>query len=129
MLGEDWLLYTPPSPSFTDVNPGDWHYAYIETAVSHGVVSGYPDGTFRPNNSVTRGQLAKMIVLASALLIYTPPTPSFIDVPPTHTFYVYIETARYYGLISGYGDGTYRPNYNATRGQLCKILYIALTRN
>ena len=128
VLGEHWPLYSPPAPSFIDVSPADWHYPYIETALLHAIVSGYPDNTFRPNNNVTRAQLSKMIVLASLWPLLDPPTPSFTDVLPTSPYYTYVETARAHALISGYGDGTFRPNNNATRAQLSKILFIALTQ-
>jgi len=128
VLGEAWPLYTPPAPTFVDVSPADWYYSYIETALLHAVVSGYPDGTFRPNNNVTRAQLSKMVVLAAGWPLIYPPTPSFTDVLPGSTYYTYVETARAHALISGYGDGTFRPNNNATRGQLSKILFIALNQ-
>ena len=43
------------------------------------------------------------------------------------TFYGYIETAYNRGIISGYADGTFRPGNNATRGQISKIVYNAIT--
>jgi hypothetical protein len=55
--------------------------------------------------------------------------PSFSDVPPDSPFYSHIETARYYGVVSGYGDGTFRADLDATRGQLAKMLYVALTQD
>jgi carboxypeptidase T len=119
-----------PSPCgqhFSDVLPGAWHYPYVETALLHAIISGYPDGTFRPSDNVTRGQLSKIIVSASSWPLLTPPSPSFTDVPPASTFYPYIETARYHAVVSGYGDGTFRPSLPASRGQLSKMLYIALT--
>jgi hypothetical protein len=114
----------------------DPFYSYIETAYSHGIISGYGCGTgcleFRPGNNITRAQLCKIVVLAEGWLIYTPPTPTFRDVSDTHTFYQYIETAYSHGIISGYGCGggclEFRPGNNATRGQLCKIVYQAVTQ-
>jgi hypothetical protein len=127
-LGEGWPLYAPQQPTFTDSGPGDWHYLYIEAAAAHGVVSGYPDGTFRPNNPVTRGQLCKMIVLGRNWPPSDPLIPSFTDVPRGTTFYGYIEAARERLVVSGYVDGTFRPGNSATRGQLAKMLYTALTQ-
>ena len=98
----------------------------------HGAISGYGDGTFRPYNLTTRGQLAKIVVLAEGFTIYTPPTPTFHDVPTTNPFYTYIETAYHQGVISGYSCGTgcleFRPGNNSTRGQLSKIVYQAITQ-
>jgi hypothetical protein len=53
------------TPSFTDVAVGSTFYQYIETAYQNGILSGYSDGTFRPYNDATRGQVAKIIDLAT----------------------------------------------------------------
>jgi len=87
-----------------------------------GAVSGYADGTFRPFNNTTRGQISKMIVVGLQIATVTPTgTPTFSDVPPTDPFYVYIETLAAHNIISGYSDHTFRPNTFITRGQLSKI--------
>src|SRR5438067_162876 len=95
----------------------------------HGIISGYADGTFRPNNTATRAQLSKMIVAARGWSLVTPATPSFRDVPTSSPFYSYIETARSHGVISGYTCGAscfdFRPNNNVTRAQTCKIIVTA----
>ena len=119
--------YSPLSPTFFDVATDNPFYQYIETAYHNGIISGYADGTFRPGNKVTRGQLCKIIVIAAGWSSYMPPAPSFTDVPTDHPFYTYIETAHNHGIISGYIDGTFRPGNNATRGQISKIVYNAVT--
>jgi hypothetical protein len=53
--------------------------------------------------------------------------PHFIDEPEADPFYGFIETAYNHQVISGYGDRTFRPGNNATRGQICKIVYSAIT--
>jgi hypothetical protein len=128
VLGFGIPVYTPPAPTFSDVPTTHTFYQYIETAAYEGLVSGYADGTFRPGNDVTRGQLSKITVSAKGWTLLNPPIPSFSDVPTTHTFYTYIETAFNHGIISGYADGTFRPGNNATRGQISKIVYEAITR-
>jgi hypothetical protein len=109
------------------VLPGSAFYEYVETAYNHGVISGYANGTFRPNNSITRGQISKIIVLAEGWAIDTTGGPHFTDVPPTNPFYREIETAFHHGIISGYADNTFRWGNNATRAQLSKMLYLSLT--
>ncbi len=127
VVGEGWTLIEPEEPTFSDTQPADWFYSVVETAVAHHIVGGYADGTFHPNSQVTRGQLSKIIVLARGWPLLEPETPHFSDVPGGSTFYTYIETAQAHAVVSGYGDGTFRPNANATRGQLSKMLYIALS--
>jgi hypothetical protein len=130
--------YNPPTPDFVDVPVDNPFYTYIESAFHAGIINGYPDGTFRPFASITRGQLSKLVVLAAGWPIDTTGGPHFADVPTTDTFYEVIETAYNHGLINGYPcggpfepcDAQNRPYFrtgNPTiRGQIAKILYIAL---
>jgi len=118
---------------FIDVPPGSTFYPYIKCLVCRGIVSGYPDGTFRPNANVTRGQIAK-IVSNAAGFTEPPVGQTFEDVPPGSAFYDYVERLASRGLVSGYqcggpgepcGPGNlpyYRPNDSSTRGQIAKIV-------
>jgi len=128
VIGSHWTILDPQTPTFSDVPRGSTFYKYIETAVAHGIINGYADGTFRPNANATPGQLTKIIVLARGWTLTDPQTPTFSDVPRSSTFYRYIETAVQHAIISGYHDGTFRPVNNATRGQISKILFGALTQ-
>ena len=67
----------------------------------------------------------KIVVLGFGLPAYTPAQPTFSDVPRTHPFYSYIETAAHLNIVSGYADGTFLPYANVTRGQIAKILISA----
>jgi S-layer homology domain len=118
--------YAPQEPTFDDVPTDDPFYAYIESYWHYVDGSCADCTTFRPYSNTTRGQLAKIIVLSSCWPIYTPPTPTFNDVPADNTFYQYIETAYHQGIISGYADGTFRPYINITRGQVSKVIYRAM---
>jgi S-layer homology domain/Carboxypeptidase regulatory-like domain len=128
VLSSNWTLVDPPNPTFSDVPAGSTFYTYVETAVAHGIINGYSDGTFRPNANVTRSQLTKIVVLAHSWTLSNPPSPTFSDVPAGSTFYTYVETAVAHQILSGYQDGTFRPANNATRGQISKILYGAITQ-
>ena len=120
-----WALVNPATPDFNDI-AGNPFYQFIETAYQHGIISGYGDGSFRPFADVTRGQLCKIIVGAWGWAPNTTGGPHFNDVPVSHPFYTAIETAYNRGLVSGYGDGSFRSGSNATRGQISKIVYSAL---
>jgi len=117
---------TPCVVNFSDVHPTDYFYEGVRWLYCRGAISGYDDGTFRPYNNTTRGQFSKIIVLAYGYTLYTPPAPTFTDVPTSHPFYVYIETAYHVGLISGYTCGTncleFRPGNLITRAQITKIV-------
>ena len=112
----------PPSNEFTDVQVTDWFYGPVMNLAETGVISGYADGTFRPYTFTTRGQFAKIVVLAEKIPLNTDGGPHFSDVPPAHPFYGVIETLYNKGLITGYADGTFRPGAYVTRGQLSKIM-------
>ena len=135
-LAEGWAIYTPPTPTFQDVPPSHPFYPYIETAYHQGVISGYSCGAgcleFHPGDNVTRGQLCKIIVLAEGWTLADPVIPTFIDVPADYAFYQHIETAYSHGIISGYSCGVecleFRAGSSATRGQICKIVYNAVTQ-
>jgi hypothetical protein len=126
VLSFNIAFYTPPNPTFTDVPDTNPFYIYVETAAYHGIIQGYSDGTFRPNNNVTRGQVCKIVVNAAGWPVINPPYPTFSDVPPGSGFYEFIETAYARGIISGYADGTFRPGNDATRGQISKIVFRAI---
>ena len=119
---------------FTDVPNGSTFYVWIRCLACRLIVNGYSDGTFRPNNNVTRGQLSK-IVSNSAGFSDPQTTQMFEDVPPGSTFFLYIGSLASRGYISGYpcgGTGEpcvhpsdlpyFRTNNNATRGQITKIV-------
>ncbi|HMA34944.1 MAG TPA: S-layer homology domain-containing protein [Chloroflexia bacterium] len=114
-----------PGCLFSDVCPPDYFFPSVQYLVAHNVLSGYGDNTFRPYNDTARAQLVKIIVGAFAIPPYSPANPTFSDVPVDNPFYTYIEAAFHAGLISGYGDGTFHPYANVTRGQLAKILVTA----
>jgi S-layer family protein len=114
---------------FSDVSPSDFFYEAVTNLVQHSIMSGYNNCTFRPYNNLTRAQAAKIVVLGSNVLFYTPPTPTFRDVPASDTFYLYIESAVHANVVSGYSCGTncreFRPGNNVTRGQFAKMIKLA----
>ena len=124
---------TPCTLQFSDVQPGSTFYQYVMYLACRGALGGYDDGTFRPNNPITRGQLSK--VVSNAVGIEDPPgTQRFADVPPSHTFYLWVQRLAGQGHIGGYpcggagepcGPGNlpyFRPQGEATRGQIAKII-------
>ena len=115
---------------FSDVPAGHTFYAFIRCLACREVVSGYADGTFHPEYAVTRGQIAK-IVSNSVGFDEGHSNQTFADIPPSHTFYIYVERLAARSIVGGYAcggvgepcPGTYfRANSNATRGQIAKIV-------
>jgi hypothetical protein len=121
----------PNQQTFNDVAPGSTFWLHIERVALHGAINGYPCGGagepcpgtyFRPQSTLTRGQAAKVVSIAAG---YNDPIPpgqqTFSDVPTGSTFWLYIERVALHGVVSGYPNGTYRPQNPVTRGQLAKI--------
>jgi Tol biopolymer transport system component len=122
---------------FSDVPEGSAFHPFVMCLACQGIISGYPDGTYRPNNPVTRGQLSKIVANAAG---YSEPhtNQTFQDVPAGSTFHEFIERLSSRGIIGGYACGGpgepcvapgnrpyFRPNANVTRGQTSKIVAIA----
>jgi hypothetical protein len=125
VLSEGWPLLSPSSPSFDDVGVQHVFYRYIETAYAHDVVSGYSDNTFRPNDYVTRAQVAKMIVSARGWALEVESPANLCDVRRGHWAHEYVQVAIERGIFTGYGDGCFYPDAPTTRAQLSKVLVLA----
>lgn len=106
----------PSNGHFSDVLSDDWRLTYIETLYFVGAINGFSDGTFRPDNLVTRAEAAKMIIGGMERKPnYTDGLAAFPDVPSSHTFYQYIRDLKELNITIGYSDGTYRPDNTLTR--------------
>ena len=104
------------SPIFSDVSADYWATDYIEGLAQLGVVNGFGDGTFRPNEPVTRAQFAA--VLRQAFLTSQPTTAqAFKDVPANDWAKDAIAASRSAGFLSGYPDNTFKPNDRILRVQ------------
>jgi hypothetical protein len=108
---------------FSDVNTKHWAWRYIEKARELGIISGYPDNTFRPDKEISRAEIAKIIIKARELPLDISGV-AFSDVPTDHWAYDYIMTARNNDIVRGYVDGTFRPKRTATRAEACKMLFM-----
>jgi hypothetical protein len=113
---------TPCGVTFDDVPTGHWAERYISQLACEGVVSGYADGTFRPQYPTTRAQLAKMLAVAEGWVLSDPTSATFQDVPPTHLFFKYVETAVREEVVSGSAGGLFKPDAYVTRAQVAKML-------
>ncbi|HET9493259.1 MAG TPA: S-layer homology domain-containing protein [Chloroflexia bacterium] len=113
---------TPCGVTFSDVPASHWAGGFISRLACDGIVSGYADGTFRPQNPTTRAQLTKMLALVEGWELASPTVATFADVPPSHIFFRYVETAVRKEVVSGYADGYFRPDAYVTRAQVAKML-------
>ncbi len=117
-----FLSKVPPSVSqtrFADIQ-NHWAQPCIETLTDRKIINGYSDGTFRPNNPVTRAEYATLLVNAfPGLVNATLPGRDlqFRDVPQSYWAFGGIYQATIANFFSGYPDKTFRPNQNIPRVQ------------
>ena len=109
------------SHPFTDI-AGHWAEKYIEELYDQGITGGYPDGTYRPENLVTRAEMAVFLLKGIGV---TPPaldgSHPFTDVAG-HWAEIFIEELYDQGITGGYPDGTYRPENRVTRAEMAVFL-------
>ncbi|HEY9607535.1 MAG TPA: family 10 glycosylhydrolase [Allocoleopsis sp.] len=104
------------STPFSDIQ-NHWAGLFIQALAQRGIVSGFPDGTFRPNNSMTRAEFAAVITKAFPQPAKRP-YGGFVDVPSTHWAATVIQQAYESGFISGFPDNRFRPNDRISRIQV-----------
>lgn len=106
--------------AYSDVSSNTRFSQEITYLSERGIISGYPNGSFQPETSVTREAVAMMLVRALELPVRA--SSSFPDVGRASTASPSIEAAVKEGIISGYPDGTFRPKEHVTRAQLAIFL-------
>lgn len=122
-----WPIDTSGGPHFSDVATNYVFYGQIETAYNRGAITGYSDGSFRPNSTVSRAEATKISVAVSGWPLLNPATPSYNDVATNYWAYRYIETARSHGANAGDDAGYFRPNAAGTRAETAKLVCVANT--
>lgn len=118
-------LIVQAAPRFGDVPVGHPAFRAVEYLSDRGILGGYTDGLFRPDNPATRAQFAKMVVSAMGWGLIAPYEQRFTDVPPDHPLYAYIETAAARGILPGYLDGTFEPNVSVSRNVAMRTVLMA----
>lgn len=114
------------SSTFNDVAKNCWAANYIGYMQQFGIVTGYTDGSFRPNAPVTRAEFA---AIASRFEKLTQGSKSFTDVLDTHWAVQYINFAATRGWVTGYADGTFKPEHSITRAEVAAVTCRLLERS
>jgi hypothetical protein len=114
----DIPVETSSTPHFSDVPQDSPYFPYVEAASKQGLVSGYKDGTFKLEQAITRGALAKMVVQAAGWELVKPEKPTFTDVSADSPFYSYVETVVVHGILTDVAasGGSFQADKDATRG-------------
>jgi len=118
---------------FSDAEQNLTDIPYLNIAFEHGVISGYPDKTFRPTQEATRAEALKMLLLSSGVRIVIDSSQGllaqfnleknpFSDMSLNDWYAPYVLYAYKKGIINGYGDGTFKGNQMISRAEFSKIL-------
>ncbi|NMB34902.1 MAG: S-layer homology domain-containing protein, partial [Firmicutes bacterium] len=106
------------NPTLSDVE-GHWAQSTIQSMVDEGIVGGYPDGTFKPDDSITRAEFATLVVKAFTL---ESGAGKVFDDTADHWASDVISTANHHGLVSGYSDTSFGPDDPVTREQIAVVI-------
>lgn len=123
------ISFTIPAVAFPDVDTNHWAAKQIEILTEKGVIVGYPDGTFQPDENVTRAEFASMAIkaLGQQHTIVAQPV-NFTDIDPTFWAYDAIQKALYFELVSCPQDGEpFRPDDSVSRAESITVAVNALT--
>lgn len=127
MMLYNLLAAKPPvkESKFSDVSLSQWYGTAVNSLAQAGVLSGYGDGTFLPNKTITRAEFVTALCRCFSL---NNGAASFTDVPETHWAYQYIAQATTAGWISGVGEGLFQPDRGIKRCEAVTVMNFALGR-
>lgn len=111
--------------SFSDIPLNTVHSGALEYLKSKNVISGYQDGTFKPDQTINRAEALKMVMLAIGEDLTSQATITFPDVHESDWFYTYIRKATEIKIVEGYQDGKFKPENNINLAESLKIIFLA----
>lgn len=126
--GRDRYLTT--ENDFSDVAADAWYNTPVSTLAGAGMLSGYEDGSFRPDAAITRAEFAAMALrfLEEDRLVTDEWRGGFTDVGDAW-YTEAVETAEIHAIVSGYPDGSFRPEKAITRAEVCAVINRTLDRS
>ena len=117
--------------TFKDVSSKDWHYKYIGYLEKYDIIRGYTDGTFKPDEAVTRAEFVAMAVRYYDLFNDVSKgsyTVNYTDLEKSYWAYSDIAYAKHIGWLNGYADGTFKGDNNITRAEVVTVVNRATGR-
>jgi hypothetical protein len=110
--------------SFSDVGEEDWCMPYVRTAKKFNLIKGYDDGTFKPEQKITRVEALSMLLKAAGADISKARSYGFKDIKEKEWYTPYVNFAAGRDIVKGYGDGTFGPHKFVTRGEISKMAFM-----
>ncbi|WP_187442687.1 N-acetylmuramoyl-L-alanine amidase [Rossellomorea vietnamensis] len=106
--------------SFDDVSSSSYASGFIQSAYEKGIISGYKDGSYKPDRHITRGEMA--ILISRAFKLSSVSGIYYNDLPSSGTIYQAVNLVSTAGIAAGYPDGTYQPNKSITRAEFALLI-------
>ena len=119
-------LYEQSAYRFSDISEGEWYAEAVGYLAEAGIILGYPDGTFKGDNAISRAEFATIISKFEQL--GTAGSMPFTDVSESHWAYAFILSCYSNEWIAGYPDGTFQPDAMITRAEAVTIVNRAIDR-
>ena len=119
------------TPSFKDTPNNEWYSAFVGYLEKYNIISGYEDGTFRPDESITRAEFVAMTVRFNSLFNEVKKdgyTVKYTDVASNYWAYSDIAYAKNVGWLNGYADGTFKGDNAITRAEVVTVVNKATGR-
>lgn len=123
--------YDDPETAFFDVSRKAWYYDTVLAAEQAGIFSGYEDGSFKPDNNITRAEFTVAVCNAFGIEIKSSASKSKSKMGDVseHWSRSYVDALVKTKYINGYDDGTFKPDNNITRAEAVAILNRAMSRS
>lgn len=133
--GDEWtkpmakeLAYKPDLKvcnDFVDVPMGHPLFEAVSLVNDYGIITGYSDCTFRPNAPINRAEAMKVILVGFDYDTSLASVNTFSDVSPDDWFFDFVNSAKYFGVVDGYPDGTFKPGNTVLRSEMIKMFVSA----
>lgn len=116
---------TASTQAFSDVSPSNPEYTALQYLKDHGVIGGYSDGTFKPDQTVNRAEALKIILLGSGIQVAASvDLEPFRDTDRSAWYAPYVSKAKDLNVVSGYADGTFKPAQTVNLVENLKMLLL-----
>lgn len=123
--------FTNSRQTFNDTPADGWYYSDVKELSARGIIKGYEDQSFKPNNQITRAEFLIMVLRASGNdnfdnnsgFLDEYPQSNFKDVKPSDWFHKAVEEGTSNGLIKGYSDNSFHPNSPITRAEATALVH------
>ena len=120
--------YTVPDnmkkPKFSDVEEGTWYLPYLNLAIDRKIISGYPNGTYLPGNSLNRAEFLKILLTTYGVNVNDYPITSLYPDTDRDAWYApYVQYSKDNNLMDGDADGNFNPGAEVSRAEGAEAIY------